>query len=470
MSAFSGVLNTWKLPALPHQAADSRLEIAVEQAIRRMGASSVDAPPAAALGKAHAEVQALAQSGWNGGVSRKSLRYAPWAIYYTDSADETPLIGRRGFLKAFLDWFQKHCTVRAALNLATVYLERYDPESVEQELMRAYVLNILRKRPEPKAVQFLERAERWQLLEKKGSAKCAAAFTKSDLSPSEFLYDAGLTAQLAAGGFVEDCLIRMSEEVGLRILRGGVSTGDVERLLALASDDRGVSLRFGPRTSGKVAEALLLPFENQNPTQELRSTIEPFLLSRFGDPRIQPGPWRTVGETAVAIFRRWLVSETIEDFFRLLDANAKFDRQADRHWKYRRAFWSAYLKNGYIDDAWVALGSKVRVNARKYLSSVSGSYADLTGAQPNHAVLLMRIGVYTITEWSHSGKYRLWELSSKSAPKLYQNHYQREALVSRPDFEGSHHGSDNGRWQGTLSDYLREHTGVAIHHRDLMPR
>jgi hypothetical protein len=37
----------------------------------------------------------------------------------------------------------------------------------------------------------------------------------------------------------------------------------------------------------------------------------------------------------------------LEDFFRVLDETAQ-----DSHWKYRKAFWSAYLRRDVIVDAW----------------------------------------------------------------------------------------------------------------------
>jgi hypothetical protein len=155
---------------------------------------------------------------------------------------------------------------------------------------------------------------------------------------------------------------------------------------------------------------------------------------------------------------RWLVSATLEDFFRLLEYAAKHDETAARHWKARKAFWSRYLRAGHIHDAWVALGSVTEVEARGFLSDESRMYAKLSGSgvMPNHSVIIMRVGSLTITEWSHVGKFRVWYADNRNPPRLHKRAYKRSTLVAHADQELSHFSG----WQQKVADAIYQQTGL----------
>jgi hypothetical protein len=166
----------------------------------------------------------------------------------------------------------------------------------------------------------------------------------------------------------------------------------------------------------------------------------------------------------------WLSEIVLEDFFRLLDYSAKYDSDADRQWKYRKAFWSACLRNGLIDNAWVALGRKVAESAEYFLEGKKNIYAEIygTGVQGHHAVLILQISNMIITEWSHSGKYRFWDEGHPDCPKLYRSSYVRDDVVANPDFEGIHYAASRGTWQGEVADYIRSQTGVNLTFNEYM--
>jgi hypothetical protein len=46
-----------------------------------------------------------------------------------------------------------------------------------------------------------------------------------------------------------------------------------------------------------------------------------------------------------------LARASLDLFFKLIDEHA-----LDAQWRYRHAFWLAYLEQGVIADAWLALG------------------------------------------------------------------------------------------------------------------
>ena len=152
----------------------------------------------------------------------------------------------------------------------------------------------------------------------------------------------------------------------------------------------------------------------------------------------------------------WLVEVTMEDFLRLIDKSA-----FRRHWDFRRRFWKAYLDQGFIKDAWIALGPKVVPLARQLSQNRTTVYATLQGAvESSHSVLLMRIGSLIIAEWSHNGTCRIWHQNNKKAPRLYEAAYHRFKLTDAPDFKKAHHGAERNLWQQDISLYIRKETGI----------
>ena len=53
--------------------------------------------------------------------------------------------------------------------------------------------------------------------------------------------------------------------------------------------------------------------------------------------------------------RRWLARASLDVFFKLIEEHA-----LEAHWRYRQAFWLAYLQKGIISDAW--LGSRKQIH------------------------------------------------------------------------------------------------------------
>ena len=100
-----------------------------------------------------------------------------------------------------------------------------------------------------------------------------------------------------------------------------------------------------------------------------------------------------------------------------------------------------------------------------------GRFSRGTGVQNNHASLILRIGHLVITDWSHSGKYRVWDEGGDATrpPGFYKPSYTRTQLVTNAGFDGSHIGSENGVWQRRLAGYIRDKTGIQLALQDLMP-
>ena len=85
-----------------------------------------------------------------------------------------------------------------------------------------------------------------------------------------------------------------------------------------------------------------------------------------------------------------------------------------------------YFNAGYIDDAWVILGSKLERHVSKILEGTySDDYKVAFGRFDNadNAILLLKISNTTIVEWAYSGAVwfcaNTWSDAPKFGKKLY---------------------------------------------------
>ena len=235
----------------------------------------------------------------------------------------------------------------------------------------------------------------------------------------------------------------------------------------------GLEWRYNYLRHGLI-ESLLTPFAETSPHDKVRDTIKEFLIERYGDPRINAdGQWNGISEEARSVILSWLVEDALEDFFRLFSYVAESDKEIKRHWKYREAFWKAYLDKGHIDQAWVVLGHRMDKKAIEMLSLAHenyGKFAHTKGVQTNQAALVMKIGGNVVTEWNYNGKYRVWskfQVDQGNAPVPYKKVYEsKQTLMMNPAFDGAHFGSDHYSWQRKLSEHLTDKTGRRVSDRE----
>tara|TARA_R110001583_G_scaffold178457_5_gene334366 strand:- start:59689 stop:61089 length:1401 start_codon:yes stop_codon:yes gene_type:complete len=224
-------------------------------------------------------------------------------------------------------------------------------------------------------------------------------------------------------------------------------------------------LRY-PEFRIEIANSILTSLHNIQIQPTVKDDLKTFFLTHYGDPRVELTGWHGVSEEARRVFQSWLVEKTMEDFFGLLSHVAETQSDSDRHWRYRKRFWNAYLKKGYIEEAWVALGPRAYEQAPNYIKG-RNNYATLSGGDAKHSVLIMRIGELIVTEWSHSGSYRVWH-SEQLAPVFYKKHYNRDDVIASSDHTGSHHGNEQGGWQERLSSHIRDYTSLKVSAKDYM--
>lgn len=244
-------------------------------------------------------------------------------------------------------------------------------------------------------------------------------------------------------------------------------------------------LRFDEKeTNGAMANAMVSPWVRmqRQPSDQLRSDVLMHLRHHLGDPRVDSRQrWAGASPETRQTVRSWLSKLSLDAFFNIVGQFAE-NEGMDHQWKAREAFWGNCLRKNHIEDSWLVLGN----NVARHISSnreLRGSHGRLLDGNPNHSVLLMRIGGTIFAEWSHNGRLRAWPVDWKNAPKLFllpPTHFYSQAElkesclqfpppITRPDL--STLGSDGlthheGVWQGRVAALLRRREAMQLQERD----
>lgn len=278
---------------------------------------------------------------------------------------------------------------------------------------------------------------------------------------ADFWRDFGLTGDLEAGGYSSE-VARILLSVAQRMLTERPELVNVVWDYVMQPD--GV-LRF-PLLKKMTIECLLEPWSETPPPSSVRQNILAKLMSAFKDPRFRTNSahWSGISDTAIKVIRKWLAAITIEQFFEIIDKTGK-----EEHWEYRKAFWKAYIKKQFVDDACVALGRDAYTMARSILEKDATAAAILNDANKVQCVLLIKIADLTIAEFNQNGKCRFWESFGSNAPKLHQEEYSDKALRVAPPLCSealSHHGSKHYTWQQEFAKFIYGNTGYYVNQKD----
>lgn len=394
----------------------------------------------------------------------KDRRWIPWILFYPPNQKHEWLGSNEAFSSKFSGWLRKGTRASAIISLIKVLLLRFDPENVGFRRWLTTARAIVENSKSPRISKWAERCTRFGLLERNGPEEFARHIRQAGRKFAEIEEEAGFVGELAQSEFLCWVCDALSKSVSADLKREQLEGPELSSLLSFFQSDS-KKLRFESRRK-TIADALLLPFTNSDPPDGIREPLKKFFITFYGDPRIWPWRlWDQVDERARGVLIRWLVTATLEDFFRVIGGSA-----LESHWQYREAFWRAYLNEGVIEEAWVVLGDRVSRSAISMLKGAGGGYARLTGGvQREQSVLIMRIGNLIFAEWSHNGTCRAWLVDDKKAPKMYKQSYHRSDLVWDPRFAQEHRGSDRGSWQQKVADFIREHTGIRMLRPSYMP-
>jgi hypothetical protein len=443
--------------------------------LRVLGATEASQapPPEDFLEKLRRNLVAASRSGRIASLPRKELRYAPWLLWN----GKPPAASLPGLLSALLD--QARTSAPTLRRLISAYLRDFDPRATGINDAATRIRKML-TRTEPRFGPWRNAEKEVRLFDPARGPTALADRLLSDERPDETLARYKLNDPMLANGnymmAVEDSiraaaplLLRKQTEPGLqRILRIMEPAG---------------KLRF-PSRVGDTGQALLRAWldSGPEPAPALQQPVREVLLRWLGDPRLRPQRWAALGEQEIALMRRWLTRASLDLFFRLIDQHA-----IEEHWRYRHAFWLAYLRKGAIADAWLALGRQAHDSAVA-IRELGGAYGRLRGpgVTANQSALLLRIGPLIIGEFTHIGKLRAWPADWRNAPQLGLQEYGKEDLVGKclpfppnpyrgaggaPDGKGlSHFQSQQSYWQGSAAVLIESRTGYKITPIDWRPK
>lgn len=373
----------------------------------------------------------------------KTLKQAPWVFYYggQNLADAT------NFVEQYFKWLEGLSPIqqgRVLILLWYVLMQAYPMHSPSFVWLCHRVDSALAASPRIKVQSVYKACQEYALL----SADGPDLFARDLLTQSlrEACVRRLFSEELFASQFV-----RHGAECAQSLLSRALASPDNVAMLQnfIAQYEREESVRhLFPKSS--TINALLLPFVNKTPTEEIyKGPIRDFLLRHFKDPRVDNCLWHGAATAALTVMERWLVAAQLQDFFNILRDTA------EPAWQERQKFWSPYLSLGVISKAWVILGKEARI-AAKQTTLPRNSFADLTGAMANQSVLLMQIDSLIIIEWSHSGACRFCDETDASVPNFYLDKYSG-AELRPPDSIAVRHA---GNWQFNISQHIYQQTGI----------
>lgn len=430
----------------------------VEQAVtERFGIGKPPEPPPD-MEEIARDVRGALLAGAPDRLAGRQLRYAPLCIWEV----EAPLADERALLVRLLDHIARLAKRSLIRTLAAVYFRAFEEGRPGLDLV-GLALKAMAG-PEIKALSSFQRM--YDVFDPtEGPGRVAEACLRQDMLPQGLLRHHGLSGLALTGGFGAACY-----RAGMMRFRETMERKpqlDIVRAVAAWTDEGGETpYRDADRT---LAETLLLPFKAQDATDDLRHDILDVVLGRIGDPRTKPQKWVRM-EAAAEVARRWLTRLALRQFLEIVDETAY-----QNHWEYRKRFWMAFYRKAAVAEAWVAFGPEGEVRARQLFgktASFGRLHATQKQVQRGHAILLLRIGDYTVVDWSHDGRCIIWPTSSSDAPPLYRYTYMSGDLAPREapkgGFEVSHQGSQNYWWQRKIAGFIREKTGISLADRDFM--
>jgi hypothetical protein len=374
---------------------------------------------------------------------------------------EQPLVENESFLDQYLDALRSIRSRMAIKRLIHSYCLHFNPNHRGIRRIGSFLREAVSS--VEGRWEWPERHRQYRLFDPAQAPHELAKLTVDSSDPRKQLENVGLSGQLSTGGLSVHVFLSALTTIR-KSLESSPRIEEVDRAIAWMSseDDRDHFSAY----RCNLANALLLPFADREPDQDVRRRIQSHLLDSLSDPRIDRGPWVRADDAARAVMIRWLAQATLEQFLKVVD------RVAPRHqWEYRRAFWGAYINKGVVGNAWVAFSSDGAHVARQITDSTDDKlmrrFATLAGATQSQAVLIVSIGDLVVADWSHDGKLRIWRRDKKSAPELSMPSYLAPDLRAGSDFETVHRPPDG--WQRKAEAYIRRHTGIGLTEREYMP-
>jgi hypothetical protein len=434
---------------------------ALEKAVRRLELSIGEADGSPLESADDFVVRVLeewSETGSTRNLTSRELRNVAYNLHHCAADSGLCLSNNDAFWKDYLRTVEQRPSVLLAKRLTALFLQHFGKNRTLDDALARILKAIAATAPTPQLTRLITH----RLVDAEhGPHELGRLVASADI-PNELLSTLGFESTLARTGFEAQAFGHFCrsasqanldpESIAVKVLEWGTSSSQRS------------AMKF-PEEAGNAANALLLPwaYSGQSPSKSIEAKIKQFLISTLGDPRFRTASarWSTVSAEARTVLKRWMNRASVFQFFDIVDETMD-SPDARRMWRYRRAFWTCYLD--HIEDAWVVFGPIGRSRAFEAAHRAEdkslrefGTF-NTSGAQSSHAVLILTLGDLTIAEWSHNGKCRMWA-SPANAIQPYQKYYSVSDLRNG-DWEASHTGNEQYRWQMKFADKIRSETGI----------
>lgn len=406
------------------------------------------------------------------GLETRAIKRIPWIMYdeaYPDPKNTSqPLAANKQFLMAYIHAIAERSSCNLKISLARVFLYFYPQKLSTFSLLVEKIPELLTSIDIAKCRAFATLASRYQLFAPNAPKAFWNKVTDTSKSIEEQLSETGFTALMGSSRFLQ-----VAFQDGLVTLRNKLESGDaasgdtITKLDTFLATETGRSLRNQHRAL--LADSILLPFLSANVAPGLQPITQSLMLKHYSDPRINRSEWNGVDQRAVQIMKSWLIKDSLDFFFKLLEGIVQ-GTTATQHWKYRQAFWRAYLEKEVIKDAWVILSPHLYEKAKHVEDFNEKTVGIVSSVTAEHACLLMRIGNLVIIEWNHNGSCHIISNNADRLPEFYKKYYLRDQLESKTEqinktnytSKYRHSSSERYLWQKNIASTIEAFTGVQL--------
>ena len=366
--------------------------------------------------------------------TRREIRNLPFVIF--SSALSMPVAK---FALRQVDLDKTSCFRR----LLFAYFSDYEPKERKTEWIRT-VLEKQRQKNDGmvRNIHFLQDFP--QILGKDGVSQMAEFFSEGDIYGG--LQILSFPRTLYGSNFVKAAIVNAFQmDIGLdakqNLLKDLMEKQDYKGLV--------------PKVVGPVIISV-----DEEGSDSAKNWLMQLIFQEMGDPRGNNTAWLHVEEEAKEIFLHWLVKNDFAVFFHIIASTA------DSMWKYRQAFWSAYMDE--IRASRIIIGQKAKFilnHLPKEEKSKLMAYDYLEGKSSDTSLLVFTIGQYTFIEVSHNGKLRVYSREKSPIQIFSQRHrtiYYSD-LINSDTEEEFVHTNPRGRgpnWQPKVRDWIYDHCGI----------
>lgn len=366
--------------------------------------------------------------------TRREIRNLPFVVFYPELSMPAAKFALRQ-----VDLDKTSCFRR----LLFAYFRGYESKERKTEWIRTLLGKQMQKNDGMvRNIHFLQDFP--QLLAKDGVSQMAEFFSEGDLYGG--LKTLSFPPTLYGSNFVKAAIVNAFQmDIGL----------DAKQVLLESLTENQVYKGLVPQVVGPVIINV-----DEEGSDSAKNWLMQLVFRYMGDPRGNDPAWLHVEEEAKEIFLHWLVKNDFAVFFHIIASTA------DAMWKYRQAFWSAYLDE--IRASRIIIGQKARLilnGLPKAQKSKLMAYDYLEGKSSDTSLLVFTIGQYTFIEVSHNGKLRIYSRAKSPIQIFAQGHrwIDYSDLINSDTEEEFVHTNPMGRgpnWQPKVRNWIYDHCGI----------